>query len=206
MIENLLKVIHILEGPQQTEHLRKLNVYGLQSPKVGARTGSWSGDSKSYCFRDFGAGSWHETWQNLSHGFCYQSRRNIVLPLLMMLGELCEVSRCPPWRGLRQHNCILYLVSSSINVSFSYYMVGYFLDRYSQISWSPWNYMEMIAYVCLCVCFFSGFHKILTGIWILPTKCWESLIATIAASESGCHHWTLLLYFLEGFSYCYFYL
>ena len=34
MIENLLKVIHILEGLQQTEHLRMLNVYGLQSTKI----------------------------------------------------------------------------------------------------------------------------------------------------------------------------
>ena len=31
MVENLLKVIHILEGLQQAEHLRVLNIYGLQS-------------------------------------------------------------------------------------------------------------------------------------------------------------------------------
>ena len=34
MIENLLEVIHILEGLQQAEHLRMLNVYGLQSTKI----------------------------------------------------------------------------------------------------------------------------------------------------------------------------
>ena len=34
MVENLLKVIHVLEGLQQTEHLRMLNVEGLQSTKI----------------------------------------------------------------------------------------------------------------------------------------------------------------------------
>ena len=35
MVGNLLKVIHILEGLQQAEHLRMLNVCGLQSTKIG---------------------------------------------------------------------------------------------------------------------------------------------------------------------------
>ena len=35
MADNLLKVIHILEGPQQAEHLRMLHVYGLQTTKIG---------------------------------------------------------------------------------------------------------------------------------------------------------------------------
>ena len=35
MIENLLKVIHVLEGLQQAEHLRMLNMYRLQSTKIG---------------------------------------------------------------------------------------------------------------------------------------------------------------------------
>ena len=30
-----LKVVHVLEGLQQAEHLRMLHVYGLQSPKIG---------------------------------------------------------------------------------------------------------------------------------------------------------------------------
>ena len=34
MVENLLKVIHVLEGLQQIEHLRMLNMYRLQSPKI----------------------------------------------------------------------------------------------------------------------------------------------------------------------------
>ena len=34
MVENLLKVIHALEGLQQTEHLTMLNVYRLQSAKM----------------------------------------------------------------------------------------------------------------------------------------------------------------------------
>ena len=33
-VENLLKVIHILEGLQQAEHLRLLNVYTLQPTKI----------------------------------------------------------------------------------------------------------------------------------------------------------------------------
>ena len=35
MVENLLKLVHILEGLQQAEHLRMLNMYGLQSTKIG---------------------------------------------------------------------------------------------------------------------------------------------------------------------------
>ena len=34
VVENLLKVIHVLEGLQQAEHLRMLNVDGLQSTKI----------------------------------------------------------------------------------------------------------------------------------------------------------------------------
>ena len=34
VVENLLKVIHVLEGLQQAEHLRILNVYRLQSTKI----------------------------------------------------------------------------------------------------------------------------------------------------------------------------
>ena len=34
MTENLLKMIHILEGLQQAENLRMLNVYGLQSTNI----------------------------------------------------------------------------------------------------------------------------------------------------------------------------
>ena len=37
MVENLLKVIRVLEGLRQAEHLRMLNVYGLQSTKIGDR-------------------------------------------------------------------------------------------------------------------------------------------------------------------------
>ena len=35
MAKNLLKMIHILEGPQQAEHLRMLNVYKLSSANIG---------------------------------------------------------------------------------------------------------------------------------------------------------------------------
>ena len=40
MVENLLKVIHALEGLQQAEHLRMLNMYGLQSAKISDPTDS----------------------------------------------------------------------------------------------------------------------------------------------------------------------
>ena len=42
MAKNLLKVIHILEGLQQAEHLRMLNV-GLQSTRIG----DWQGKTKT---------------------------------------------------------------------------------------------------------------------------------------------------------------
>ena len=35
MVKNLSKVTYILEGLQQAQHLRMLNVYGLQSTKTG---------------------------------------------------------------------------------------------------------------------------------------------------------------------------
>ena len=34
MVENILKVTYILEGPQQARHLRMMNVYGLKSTKI----------------------------------------------------------------------------------------------------------------------------------------------------------------------------
>ena len=34
MVEKLLKTIHVLEGLQQAEHLRMLNVVRLQSTKI----------------------------------------------------------------------------------------------------------------------------------------------------------------------------
>ena len=34
-VENLLEVMHVLEGLQQAEHLRVLNVHRLQSTKSG---------------------------------------------------------------------------------------------------------------------------------------------------------------------------
>ena len=42
MVENLLKMIHVLEGLQEAEHLRMLNVYRLQQRSVtdSARTRS----------------------------------------------------------------------------------------------------------------------------------------------------------------------
>ena len=64
MVENLLKVIHILEDLQQAEQLGMLNMCALQSTKISpdhVRTRSWSEDSKNYCIQDFDVGSRHET-------------------------------------------------------------------------------------------------------------------------------------------------
>ena len=49
-----------------------------------ARTRSRSGDSKDLCLRFWcRILAWNMLWQNLLHSFCYQSRRNIMLQLLM---------------------------------------------------------------------------------------------------------------------------
>ena len=74
MVKNLLKVTHVLEGLQQAEHLRMLNIYGLQSTTDSVRTRSWSGDSKNYCAWDFDAGSWHETRHGKIHSAASATR------------------------------------------------------------------------------------------------------------------------------------
>ena len=54
MVENLLKVIHILEGLKQAEHgecWRCTGCYQQRSVTDSARNRSWSGDSKNYCLR-----------------------------------------------------------------------------------------------------------------------------------------------------------
>ena len=85
-----------------------------RSAAGSVRTRRWSGDwfQKLLCLRFWcRILAWNVSWPNSFHGFCYQSRRNIVLQLLMMmLGERCEVPRCLLWRGLRCH-CLIYNVS-----------------------------------------------------------------------------------------------
>ena len=59
--------------------------------------------------------AWNMLWQNSSHGFCYQSRRNIVLQLLMTWIKLLPMNQISSrrsllWRGLRCH-CPIYNVS-----------------------------------------------------------------------------------------------
>ena len=98
-----------------------------RSAADSVRTRSSSGDSKNYSVWDFDAGSWHETmsWQNSFHGFCYQSRRSIVLQLLMTWFKVLPGNQISS-RGfitlgteasLSCVQCFLYLVSSSVNVS-----------------------------------------------------------------------------------------
>ena len=55
-----------------------------RSATDSARAGSWSGDSKNYCVWGFDVG-WNVSGQNLFHGCCCQSRRNIMLQLLMTI-------------------------------------------------------------------------------------------------------------------------
>ena len=66
---------------------------------------------------------------------------------LMVTGRLCEVPRCLLWRGLRRH-CSIYSVSCiffSKCVYFSYYEVGYLLDR---------QYVCVYTYICICICMY----------------------------------------------------
>jgi hypothetical protein len=54
-----MKVIQVLEGLQQTEHLKMLNQQ--KSATDSARIRGISGDSTDYCFRDIDEGSWHQS-------------------------------------------------------------------------------------------------------------------------------------------------
>ena len=116
------------EGLQQAEYLRMSNVHGLQSIKISNWPKLIWGFQKLLCPRFWcRILAWNVSWQNLFYGFCYHSRRNIVL----QLGEMCEVPRCLLWRQLRCH-CPMYNVSCSFfnkYLYFSYYMAGYLLDR-----------------------------------------------------------------------------
>ena len=118
-----------------------------------ARIRSWSGDSENYCPRFWHRFfAWNVLWQNSFHGFCYQSRRNTVLQLLMMLGKLCEVPRCLLWRGLR-HHCPIYNVSCiffNICLYFSYFMAGCILEK---------KYIYFLIYTYLYI------YKMTSGQW-----------------------------------------
>ena len=85
-----MKVIRVLEGLPQAEHLRMLNVYGLQSTKIGTeslRTRSCLEIQKNIVseilMQDLGMKYVMAKLQNSFLEFFYQSRRNIVLYLLM---------------------------------------------------------------------------------------------------------------------------
>ena len=140
MVKNLLIVIHVLEGLQQAEHLRMLNVYRLQSTKLATdsvRIRSWSGDSKNCCIWDFDAGSWHET--------CHSKVcSRLLLPeqkehCAAVANDLIQTStnehkvgpKVPTWRELRCHcpMCNVSCVFFNKCLYFSYYMAGYFLDK-----------------------------------------------------------------------------
>ena len=87
MVKNLLKVIHIPEALQQADHLRCLMCTSCNQQRSATdsiRTRSWSGDSKNYYVRDLTQDLFMKhVAANSFCGFCYQSRRNIMLQLLM---------------------------------------------------------------------------------------------------------------------------
>ena len=102
MAENLLEVIHVLEGLPRAEHWRMLNVDGLQSTKISDwQCKNWKlirGFQKPLCLRFWrNILAWNMSGQNLFRGFCHQSRRNIVLQLLMTWFKLLPMNQiCHP--------------------------------------------------------------------------------------------------------------
>ena len=108
MFENLLKVIHVLEGPPQAEHWECGTCMGGNQQRWATdsvRTKSWSGDSKIYCVR-----FWHRilarnmSWQNSFCSFCFQSRRNIVLQVLMTWFKLLPMNQISSRRSKLEMN------------------------------------------------------------------------------------------------------
>ena len=121
---------HILQGLQQAEWLRMLNIQRLQSIK----TGDWQcknqkligGFQKLLC-QDFDAGSWHETCpcKICSATFAIEQKEHCVA----VANDLIQTATNEPdflketitlegtEASLSFVQCFLYLVSSSINVS-----------------------------------------------------------------------------------------
>ena len=85
------------------------------------------------------------------------------------LGELCEVPRCLLWRELRRHcppySVSSYFVSSSINVYFSYYMAGYFLDRLHMSLFMSSTYISISIFLGI-----SLFYNIYTHLWPISNR------------------------------------
>ena len=88
MAKNLLRVIHVLEGLQWAEHLRMLNMYGLQSTKIGDWLAVWELEAdlgipknslSEILMQDLVR---KHAVASLFHSSCYQSRRNNVVQLL----------------------------------------------------------------------------------------------------------------------------
>ena len=147
-----VKVIHVLEGLQQAEHLRLLNVYRLQ----------WTKISNSHCTnqkliwrfqkllcQDFDAGSWHETCpcKICSATFAIEQKEHCVA----VANDLIQTATNEPdflketitlegtEASLSFVQCFLYLVSSSINVSVFH------------ITWLDTFWTDLV-YGCVCVC------------------------------------------------------
>ena len=75
LVENLLKVIHILEGQQQAEHLRMFKVYWLQSTKIcdwqfENQKLIWGFQKLLYPRFCYWIVAWNVYWHNLFPGFC----------------------------------------------------------------------------------------------------------------------------------------
>ena len=126
----LLKVIHVLEGLQQAEHLSRLKSMDCNQQRSvthTARTGSWSGDSKNYCVWDFNPRSWHEICcgKTLSTASATEAEGTLCCSCWWLDSNSYQWARFPPeghnfegdWSIIVYIQCFLYLISSSINVS-----------------------------------------------------------------------------------------
>ena len=145
MVENLLKVIHILAGLQHAENWECLTCMGCNQQRLvpdSARTRSWSGDSKDYCVRDFDADLDMKFFMAKYDGAADGNSNNWFCSVLNSgrgTGRIVWVTRFILWRRLR-HHCPMYNVSlctHTLQISsifnkclyFSYDMAGFFLEK-----------------------------------------------------------------------------
>ena len=121
MVKNLLKVIHVLEGLQQAEHLRMLNAYGLQSTKIG----NWQCENWKLIW-----GFWKLLCEILTQdlGMKHVVAKIVLQRRLPEQKEHRTAVRRTVWgpkvptlvgteASLSYVQCSLYLVSSSVSVS-----------------------------------------------------------------------------------------
>ena len=157
MVENLLKVFHVLEGLRQAEHLTMLSVQATINKDQRLTVRELEADLgipettvlRFWC----GILVWNVSGQNLFCSFCYQSRRNIMLQLPMTWFEPLPVnqisSRSWCWdTHVRSQGAYfegdlgvivlwtMFLISSSISVSICH-SSGWMLSGQASVFWNP---------------------------------------------------------------------